>query len=64
MSNFVPFSRDQAFLLPLDLRSWTPAGDVVHFVVAAMERVPPGSFQIPERSGGKPQYSLRLMLAC
>jgi transposase len=63
MSNFVPFSRDQAFLLPPDLRSWIPADDVVHFVVAAVERVKLGSFQIPERTGGKPQYHPRLMLA-
>ena len=63
MSNFVPFSRDQAFLLPPDLRSWIPADDVVHFVVAAVERVPLGSFQVPERTGGKPQYHPRLMLA-
>ena len=62
MSNFVPFSRDQAFLLPPDLRSWIPADDVVHFVVAAVERVPLGSFQVPERTGGKPQYHPRLML--
>ena len=51
MSNFVPFSRDQAFLLPPDLRSWIPADDVVHFVVAAVERVPLNSFGIPERTG-------------
>ena len=37
--------------------------DVVHFVVAAVERVPLDSFQVPERTGGKPQYHPRLMLA-
>ena len=40
MSNFMPSGRDRAFLLPPDLRSWIPTDDVVHFVVAAVERVP------------------------
>ena len=51
------------FLLPPDLRSWIPADDVVHFVVAAVERVRLGSFPVPERTGGKPQHHSRLMLA-
>jgi transposase len=63
MSNFVPFNRDQSFLLPPDLKDWLPADDVAHFIVAAVDRVPLASFQVPERSGGKPQYHPRLMLA-
>ena len=63
MSSFVPFNRDQSFLLSPDLRSWVPADDVVHFIVAAVERVPLGAFRVPERTGGKPQYHPRLMLA-
>ena len=63
MSNFVPFNRDQSFLLPPDLQDWLPADDVAHFIVAAVERVPLASFQVPARSGGKPQYHPRLMLA-
>jgi transposase len=63
MSSFVPFNRDQAFLLPPDLKSWLPADDVAHFIVAAVERVPLGAFVVPGRSGGKPQYHPRLMLA-
>jgi hypothetical protein len=46
MSNFVPFNRDQSFLLPPDLKEWLPADDVAHFVVAAVERVPLGAFQV------------------
>ncbi len=42
MSNFVPFNRDQAFLLPPDLKTWLPEDDLAHFVVAAVERVPLG----------------------
>ena len=33
MSNFVPFNRDQAFLLPPDLKAWLPEDDLAHFVV-------------------------------
>jgi transposase len=63
MSNFVPINRDQSFLLPPDLKEWLPADDVAHFVVAAVERVPLGAFQVAARAGGKPQYHPRLMLA-
>ncbi len=63
MSNFVPFNRDQAFLLPPDLKAWLPEDDLAHFVVAAVERVPLGAFKVVERTGGKPQYHPRLMLA-
>ena len=63
MSNFVPFNRDQSFLLPPDLKEWLPADDVAHFIVAAVDRVPLGLFEVPSRTGGKPQYHPRLMLA-
>ena len=63
MSNFVPFNREQAFLLPPDLKAWLPEDDLAHFVVAAVERVPLGAFAVPDRTGGKPQYHPRLMLA-
>jgi len=63
MSSFVPFNREQSFLLPPDLKEWLPADDVAHFIVAAVDRVPLASFQVPDRSGGKPQYHPRLMLA-
>jgi Transposase domain (DUF772) len=63
MSNFVPFNREQAFLLPPDLKAWVPEDDLAHFVVAAVERVPLAAFQVADRAGGKPQYHPRLMLA-
>lgn len=63
MSSFIPFNRDQAFLLPPDLSSWLPADDVAHFIVAAVDRVPLGAFAVPARTGGKAQYHPRLMLA-
>jgi len=50
-------------LLPPDLKSWLPDADLAHFVVAAVERVPLTAFVVPGRTGGKPQYHPRLMLA-
>src|SRR6195952_1733895 len=63
MPNFISFNREQSFLLPPDLKEGLPADDVAHFIVAAVERLPLSSFQVPNRSGGKPQYHPRLMLA-
>jgi transposase len=63
MLNFLPFNRDQSFLLPPELKAWLAEDDVAHFVVAAVDRVPLGAFVVPSRTGGKPQYHPRLMLA-
>jgi hypothetical protein len=46
VTQFIPFSRDQAFLLPPDAKDWLPADDVAHVVVAAVERVPLGAFAV------------------
>jgi hypothetical protein len=51
MTQFIPFSRDQAFLLPPDAKDWLLADGVAHFVVAAVERVPLGA---PERTSALP----------
>ena len=59
MTQFIRFSRDQAFLLPPDARDWLPADDVAHFVVAAVERVPLGAFAVRPIPGGKPQSIIR-----
>lgn len=63
MTTYVPFDRDQAFLLPPDLKDWLPADDIAHFIVAAVERVRLGAFRTNPQAGGKPQYHPRLMLA-
>jgi transposase len=63
MAEFIPFNREQAFLLPPDAKDWLPADDVAHFVVAAVERVPLGAFAVRPAPGGKPQYHPRLLLA-
>jgi len=63
MANFVPFDRDQAFLLPPDLRDWLPGDDLAHVIIAAVERVPMGAFKVNDRNSGSAQYHPRMMLA-
>jgi hypothetical protein len=45
MTQFISFSRGQAFLLS-DAKDWLPSDDVAHFVVAAVDRVPLGAFAV------------------
>ena len=55
--------RDQAFLLPPDLRDWIPEDDLAHFVIEAVERVDMGAFKVNRRGTGSAQYHPRMMLA-
>ena len=52
MSRFVDCGRDQAFLLPPDLREWIPEDDLAHFVIEAVERVDLGAFKVNRRGTG------------
>lgn len=61
--NFVSSNRDQAFLLPPDLRDWVPDDDLAHFVAAAVEHVPLDRFTFNARGTGSAQYHPRMMLA-
>ena len=63
MSKFVDCERDQAFLLPPDLRDWIPEDDLAHFVIAAVERVDLGAFKVNHRGTGWAQYHPRMMLS-
>lgn len=63
MTTYVPFDRDQPFLLPPDLKDWLAEDDIAHFIVAAVERVRLGAFRTNPQAGGKAQYHPRLMLA-
>ena len=63
MSNFVDCDREEAFLLPPDLRDWIPADDLGHFVIEAVERVDLGAFKVNHRGTGSAQYHPRMMLA-
>ena len=63
MVNFIPYDRNQAFLLPPDLRDWIGEDDLAHFIIAAVERVDIGTFKVNWRGHGKAQYHPRMMLA-
>ena len=63
MTDFIPFNREQSYLLLPDLQRWLPEDDVAHFVIAAVERVGLSAFQVKARAGGKAQYHPCLMLA-
>ena len=63
MSKFVDCERDQAFLLPPDLRDWVPEDDLAHFVIEAVERVEMSAFKVNHRGTGSAQYHPRMILA-
>src|SRR5947209_12230074 len=47
-----PVDRDQAFLLPPDMREWLPAGHPVYLVIEAVGRMDTGVFHALRRTGG------------
>jgi transposase len=63
MSNFIQADPNQPLLLPVDLREWVPADDMVHFVLEAVEQVPLDRFRVNRRGSGSKQYHPRMMLA-
>lgn len=63
MSKFVECDRDQAFLLPPDLRDWISEDDLAHFVIEAVELVELLVFKVNRRGTGSAQYHPRMMLA-
>lgn len=63
MNNFIQADPNQPLLLPVDLREWVPADDMVHFVLEAVEQVPMHRFKVNNHSGGSKQYHPRMMLA-
>ena len=63
MNNFIQADPNQPLLLPVDLRDWVPADDMVHFVLEAVEQVPMHHFKVNNHGGGSKQYHPRMMLA-
>ena len=55
--------RNTPMLLPPDLREWVAEDDLVHFVIAAVERLPLASFAVNHKGSGDEQYPPHLMLA-
>ncbi len=63
MARFIPSDRDQPFLMPPDLRDWVPQDDLVHFIIAAVNRVSMSAFKVNTRGSGSAQYEPRMMVA-
>lgn len=61
--NFVSVDRNQALLLPVDLRDWVGEDDLVHFVIGAVEQVDVSVLRYNERGTGSAQYPPHMMLS-
>jgi transposase len=59
----VNVDRDTPMLLPVDLREWVPADDLVHFVIEAVDSMQLPSMAVNHRGTGSEQYPPRMMLA-
>lgn len=60
---FKNIDRNTPMLLPPDLRDWVGEDDIVHFIIAAVERLPLSEFAINEKGCGDEQYPPHLLLA-
>jgi transposase len=62
---YLPVDRDQAFLLPPDLRDWLPADHLVWFVLDVVGELDLGEFHARRRLGGagRAGYDPAMMLA-
>ena len=60
---FKNIDRNTPMLLPPDLRDWVGEDDLVHFVIAAVERLPLTAFAVNEKGCGDEQYPPHLLLA-
>lgn len=61
-TKLVNVDRATPMLLPVDLREWLPADDVVHLVVEAVGEMDLSSAQVNERGSGSAQYPPGMML--
>jgi transposase len=67
--NFVPCDRDQAMLLPPDIRDWLPPDHLVWFVIDSVEELDLADFYdwTPEERGRPafdPKMVVTLLLSC
>src|SRR5260370_24014136 len=60
---FKNIDRNTPMLLPPDLRDWVDEDDLVHFIIAAVERLPLSRFAVNEKGCGDEQYPPHLLLA-
>jgi len=63
--NFVGCDREQAFLLPPDVREWLPVGHLAWFVIDAVETMDLSAFYAAYRPDGRgrPAYEPAMMVA-
>jgi transposase len=63
--NFVAWDRDQAFLLPPDLRDWLPADHLAWFVLDVVDQLDLGPFLAAYRADGhgRAAYAPQMLLA-
>lgn len=61
--HFKNVDRNTPLLLPPDLRDWVTEDDLVHFVIAAVERLPLACFAVNEKGCGDEQYPPHVLLA-
>ena len=50
--DYLPVDRDQAFLLPPDMRDWLPEGHAVWLVIEAVRRMDTSAFHARRGTGG------------
>ena len=62
-SNFVNVDRDTPMLLPVDLRQWVPADDIVHFVIESVESMSLQGLKVNRRGTGSRQYPPKMMVS-
>ena len=63
--NFIACDREQAFLMPPDVRDWLPEGHLAWFVIDAVETMDLSAFYAAYRSDGRsrPAYEPSMMVA-
>jgi transposase len=63
--SFIACDREQAFLMPPDVRDWLPEGHLAWFVIDAVERMDLAAFYAAYRSDGRsrPAYEPSMMVA-
>ena len=59
---FKNLDRHTPMLLPPDLREWVGEDDLVHFVIAAVERLPLSAFAVNHKGCGDEQFPPPMML--
>jgi len=59
----VNVDRRTAMLLPVDLREWVPANDIVHFVIESVDSMNLSSVSVNKRGSGSEQYPPHMMVA-